>query len=92
MQPTNLQVKRSLEALELGATPVLVADPILADPGGSDDDTDLCSVVAAGLGSDPVIRADRLEEARQRLADGFHPTADDLADRMVGRLVCDRLR
>jgi hypothetical protein len=39
-----------------------------------------------------LIRDDRLAEARQRLESGDQPTADALAQRMVGRLVCDRLR
>lgn len=40
----------------------------------------------------PGVRLDRLAEARERMAAGDQPTADDLANRMVGRLVCDRLR
>ena len=40
----------------------------------------------------PAIRDDRMAEARQRLEAGEQPSAEDLAQRMVGRLVCDRLR
>ena len=93
MQPTNLQVTRSLEALAsagsddesmaFGGTTTLLVSP---------DDLHIRDEVVAELGDDPVIRPDRLEEARQRLAAGDQPSADDLADRMVGRFVCDRLR
>ncbi len=87
MQPTNLQVRRSLEALEAHAPPGSSTHVLL-----SPADADLCSGIVAGLGADPVIRPDRLAEARRRLVEGDQPTADDLATRMVGRLVCDRLR
>ncbi len=40
----------------------------------------------------PAIRDDRLAEVRLRLEAGEQPSAEDLAQRMVGRLVCDRLR
>ena len=40
----------------------------------------------------PALRLQAVADARMRLAGGVHPTADDLADRMVGRLVCDRIR
>jgi hypothetical protein len=39
-----------------------------------------------------VLRADRLDQARARVANVHELSADDLADRIVGRLVCDRLR
>jgi hypothetical protein len=38
------------------------------------------------------MRDERLARARRRLATGEQPTAEALAQRMVGRLVCDRLR
>ncbi len=93
VQPTNLQVRRSLEALAAGGQ---TDDPVASSAATAarlaDADVDLWVEVVAGLGDAPVIRPERLQEARQRLADGEQPTADALADRMVGRLVCDRLR
>lgn len=83
MQPTDHQVEQSLEALRR------------ADPRG---------VVTAGIPFDlpegllellrasPPIRLDRMADAKMRLVGGRQPTDDDLARRLVGRLVCDRLR
>jgi hypothetical protein len=93
MQPTDVQVQRTLAALEV--------DP--ADPGASmagriprDTLELLLSELPVGLlaeleGKSPV-RSERLERARSRLADGTSPSDDELAGRIVGRLVCDRLR
>lgn len=84
MQPTDLQVQRSLEALEEGGP---------ADP----DRVEWTSLPAFDgivemLSEAPAIRLDRMVDARMRMNAGVHPTDDDLASRMVGRLVCDRLR
>ena len=85
MQVTELQVQRSLQALT-------ERDP---------DDTDSIADATAGgvpdglverLAGAPTVRDDRLAEALERLETGDRPSADDLAGRMVGRLVCDRLR
>ena len=89
MQVTETQVQRSLEALE--------ADD--GDPAGAVATVALdihpeelpVGLVERLAGSSP-IRTDRLEEARRRLETGEQPSAEDLAQRMVGRLVCDRLR
>jgi len=85
MQVTELQVQRSLHALSLRSS-----DP--AEPG-PDHGTD---AVPAGLverlAEAPAVRHDRLAEATERLHTGAQPTSEDLAGRMVGRLVCDRLR
>ena len=89
MQVTELQVQRSLEAL--------------TDHGGrrraptdaADDSTppDLPDGLVERLTERArSIRDDRVEEARRRLETGQAPTAEALAQRMVGRLVCDRLR
>jgi len=93
MQPTDVQVERTLAALQ---------DAPQADKGGraaATIDRDLLDDVLDqlpeglldGLGAGPSLRPDRLEEARGRLADGVAPTDDELANRIVGRLVCDRL-
>jgi hypothetical protein len=90
VQPTNTQVQRSLNALLHGAPP--------GGDGADDEDRSVDASVDPPAGlverlqrtSD--VRPDRCEEARERMAAGDEPSADDLADRMVGRLVCDRLR
>jgi hypothetical protein len=89
MQPTDTQVQRSLAALREPGAPhdsdLLVADDELTVE-------QLPSGLVERIKSTPSVRADRLAEARERLETGEVPTADDLANRMVGRLVCDRLR
>jgi hypothetical protein len=84
MQVTELQVQRSLQALSGTA---------VDEPAAPEDDPVACpaGLVERLMGS-PAIRDDRLAEARQRLEAGEQPSAEDLAQRMVGRLVCDRLR
>ena len=86
MQVTESQVQCSLAALE--------ADEIDGTPAEAHDAHD--QVLPVGLvqqltESSP-IRNDRLEEVRRRMETGEQPSAEDLAQRMVGRLVCDRLR
>ena len=80
MQPTDLQVERSLQAWQLA--------PLV-------DELALVKAAAGLLDrllEAPPVRLDRLAEARSRLANGAQPSDDDLARRLVGRLVCDRLR
>ena len=89
MQPTNTQVERSLDALREGAPEVTVVDP---SDEGELRTTDLPDGLVERIQRTPGVRLDRLAEARERMATGDQPTADDLANRMVGRLVCDRLR
>ena len=48
--------------------------------------------IVALLLQSPSIRDDRVEAARRQLATHATPTAEALAQRMVGRLVCVRLR
>jgi hypothetical protein len=106
MQVTELQVQRSLEALTTPGSPLEPGDPHAPDGEASaPPDADLATDVApeqladelpAGLveqllGSS-AVRPERLAEARQRLETGDQPTAEDVAQRLVGRLVCDRLR
>ena len=40
----------------------------------------------------PMVRRDRAELARDRLAEDGMPSAETLAEKLIGRLVCDRLR
>ena len=83
MQPTDRQVERSLEALRSGGDDRAAATAIHVDvPEGL---LDL-------LHSSPPVRLDRMANAKMRRVGGRQPTDDDLARRLVGRLVCDRLR
>ena len=86
MQVTEAQVQCSLAALE--------ADEIDGTPAEAHHAHD--QILPVGLiqqltESSP-IRIERLEEVRRRMETGEQPSAEDLAQRMVGRLVCDRLR
>ena len=88
MQVTELQVQRSLQAL----TDSRRRDETDADRLASCAPTVSPTVSSSGWPRLAAVRDDRLAEARERLETGEHPSADDLAGRMVGRLVCDRLR
>ena len=87
MQPTELQVQRSLQALRQAGEPDTTRP---ADTTGACDD--LPAGLVEKLRDSSTVRDDRLAEARERLERGDQPSAEDLAQRMVGRLVCDRLR
>jgi hypothetical protein len=93
MQPTRNQVEQSLAAL--ARTPggetigpsanydrEVMADAIDSLPAG----------LLAELEQTIDIRPDRLDQARAHLAQLDELSAHELADRIVGRLVCDRLR
>lgn len=85
MQPTEMQVERSLAALRAGAIGGSGAgDPIVV--------SEVPPAVHEALASAPELRLERLEEVRRRLDGGQQPTDEELAGRMVGRIVCDRLR
>lgn len=83
MQVTELQVQRSLEAL---------AEPAQQTVSAPHDPSGLPIGLVERLSGSPAIRDDRVEEARHHLETDAQPTAEALAQRMVGRLVCDRLR
>jgi hypothetical protein len=97
MQVTDTQVQRSLEALISEHSPPGPPDELVgAIPrsGGAADGA-LSSVpegLVEQLTESSPVRDDRLQDARRRLASGETPSDQALADRMVGRLVCDRLR
>jgi hypothetical protein len=96
MQPTRIQVEQSLAALAEGTghpdhasgvrsaatDPAQVAVAIESLPAG----------LLAELEQTIDIRPDRLDRAREHLAHLDELSASELADRIVGRLVCDRLR
>ncbi len=108
MQPTRTQVQRSLDALErspteltasghgYGGTPGFGAaapqDRESGEPGETEAIADIPAGLVERLAGARQVRVDRIDEARLRLRAGDEPTADDVADRLVGRLVCDRLR
>jgi hypothetical protein len=75
---------------------VLEAQPPELAPWLGDGRAETDGVVPEGLVellSDlPALRLQAVADARMRLAGGVQPTADDLADRLVGRMVCDRIR
>jgi hypothetical protein len=89
MQPTEQQVQRSLEALHRRGGPAVDS---VGDEYVDCRLAEVPSEVFARLLQAPVLRPDRLEQARRRLERGDTPSAEALAERMIGRLVCDRLR
>jgi hypothetical protein len=96
MQPTELQVQRSLQALTEGSPDGPAAIPGAGEPVVDAPETDWLDGLPPGLVDRlrdlSEVRHDRLASARRRLATGDQPSAEALAQRMVGRLVCDRLR
>jgi hypothetical protein len=98
MQPSKSQVRQSLAALQ--SEPVLPRSPedACTHPDGPCDRSprttlgDLPEGLLAQLEDTVAVRSDRLDHARVWLAHVDEISADDLADRIVGRLVCDRLR
>ncbi len=99
MQVTELQVQWSLRALmatglapgadTLAGEGEMIADLVEMAPVATNPVPEGLIEQLAGL---PPIRDERLARARHRLEAGEQPTAEALAQRMVGRLVCDRLR
>lgn len=91
MQPTERQVQATLEALQDEPTSALATSTIPRD-------TlefvlrDLPDGLLEELEEGPAVRPDRMAEVRGRLEHGDKPSDDELANRIVGRLVCDRLR
>lgn len=89
MQPTNEQVERSLAALRSG-DPRTDRAPRrqLAHAGARS----VPGEIEQALRDVPAVRSDLVAKARERLESGDQPTAQELADRILGRFVCDRLR
>lgn len=95
MQPTELQVERSLAALQGPEAPGTVGEVISSasmGAGPGSPSPEVPADVRRRVDEVPELRVERLEEARRRLEVGEQPSADALARRMVGRIVCDRLR
>lgn len=85
MQPTEIQVERSLQALQ--------TEPETGVAGASGPDApDLPAGLVELLATAPAVRLDRVVDARMRMEAEDQPSAEDLARRVVGRMVCDRLR
>jgi hypothetical protein len=89
MQPTDIQVERTLAALEV--TPASPPRPSIPRDTLEIVLRDLPDGLLDDLGDSPAVRPERLAEARTRMAEG-ELSSDELANRIVGRLVCDRLR
>jgi hypothetical protein len=83
VQPTQVQVDASLAALQVAVD---------IEPRSDTEPNEVPAAVVAYLSSLAPVRADRVAEVRRRLAEASPPSDDELAARMVGRLVCDRLR
>jgi hypothetical protein len=82
MQPTQEQVRRSMQALcSERPTP----EPMQSDATVPEEAFDCMAQL-------PTVRADRVAQARERMASGTVLTSEELAEKVVGRLVCDRLR
>ena len=99
MRVSDDQVIRSLAALEAetaGAGEEHVPkDEHDHDHRGHEHDHEdevVQPAVAAALRGAPKVRASEVARVRARLEDGQSPTADDVATKLIGRLVCDRLR
>lgn len=90
MRPTQAQVTRSLAALNGAGQRTL--DGRFGQESGVANGEDVSAEVIRALRETPEIRSDLLEEARGRLRAGERPSADALADSMLGRFICDRLR
>jgi hypothetical protein len=94
MQLTKDQFHQTLVALTVGRP----AEPERTPPGAVPRNavSKALRALPAGLLADLErtvdIRSDRLDAARARLLHVDDLSADELADRIVGRLVCDRLR
>jgi hypothetical protein len=86
MQPTPEQVERSLADLRHPG------HRIGGDAGEVEVTVPVPASIADALSEVPPIREDAVDRARRRLAAGEQPTDDELAAKVVGRLVCDRLR
>jgi hypothetical protein len=82
MQPTQDQVRRSMQALR--------AAPPVVD--GALGDAIVPEAAHREIAKLPAVRADRVAQARAFLASGDELTSEELAEKVVGRLVCDRLR
>ncbi len=91
MQPTDIQVERTLAALQRSSPGERLRPPSITRESLDRLLHDLPDGLLEGLGHGPSLRPDRLAEARDRLETGCAPTPDELANRIVGRIVCDRL-
>jgi hypothetical protein len=84
MQVTEAQVQRSIHAL--------TNDDGHHEPPGDARAGDVPAGLLEQLAQAAPLRDDRVAEVRRRMERGDQPSAEALAQRMVGRLVCDRLR
>ena len=85
MQVTDAQVAKTLESLSRGGPMPPRADARLRLDA-------LLAEAIARVNNLPTVRRERAEMARDRLRAEQLPSAEALADKLIGRLVCDRLR
>jgi len=93
MRVSDDQVKRSLAALT--ADPGDVGEERLAgDEIAMDHDLSgrVPAQVVAALGRGPRVREAEVARVRALLEEGEAPTSEDVATKLIGRMVCDRLR
>ncbi|GIU85303.1 MAG: hypothetical protein KatS3mg008_2078 [Acidimicrobiales bacterium] len=89
MQPTEAQVQKSLEALEREGGLPLRGDCV---PRRERDPNDLPPGLVEFLENAPPLRLDRMADAKRRLVAGALPSEEEIAGKIVGRWICDRLR
>ena len=92
MQPTDVQVQASLVALAVDHDDGRASTRATPPRPSPRDLRALPAGLLDALRAVPSLREDRLVAVRRRLAAGIVPTDEALAGRMVGRIVCDRLR
>jgi hypothetical protein len=97
MTPTNRQVECTLAALAKAPTRSRVSTAIAplhlaANHSGLDQLPDGLLERLALLEPETPGRHDYLAKVSDRLEHGDRPTSDQLANRIVARMVCDRLR
>lgn len=86
MMISDEQVRRAVEYLRTSDA-YTVSLPSESDP----DARELVGRVVESLNELPDVRSDRVEHAKLLMAQEF-PTADELATKLIGRVVSDSLR
>jgi predicted amidophosphoribosyltransferase len=94
MQPSDIQVERSMAALRDDAPGrgARTACPPSEMDFERHVSARLPEGLAARLAETPSVRPERVAAARARLDSAALPSAGEVATKLVGRLVCDRLR
>jgi hypothetical protein len=80
------QVQKALEYLQKPKG----TQPALATPDSADA-SELVDRARDVVASTPEVRDDRVEHAREALAEG-EPSSTDVAEKMIGRIISDSIR